>query len=58
MAASRSLLLTVITFDFNTVGTETDPSDHCVTVRERDSMQQVRIPVADVHDYIAARIRL
>ena len=47
-----------ITFDFNTVGTEEDPADHCVTVRERDSMQQVRIPVEEVHDYIAARIRL
>ena len=30
-----------ITFDFNTVGTETDPADHCVTIRERDSMEQV-----------------
>ena len=37
-----------ITFDFNTVGTETDEADHCVTIRERDSMQQVRIPISGV----------
>ena len=47
-----------ITFDFNTVGTDTDPADHCVTVRERDSMQQVRIPIDEVRDYLAARVRL
>ena len=47
-----------ITFDFNTVGTETDPADHCVTIRERDSMQQVRIPIADVKAYISERIKL
>ena len=47
-----------ITFDFNTVGTETDPADHCVTIRERDSMEQVRIPIDQVKNYIAERIRL
>ena len=47
-----------ITFDFNTVGTETDPADHCVTIRERDSMEQVRIPIDQVKSYIAERIRL
>ena len=46
-----------ITFDFNTVGTETDEADHCVTIRERDSMQQVRIPISEVKNYIAERIR-
>ena len=46
-----------ITFDFNTVGTETDEADHCVTVRERDSMQQVRIPISEVKAYIAERIK-
>ena len=46
-----------ITFDFNTVGTETDEADHCVTVRERDSMTQVRIPISEVKSYIAERIR-
>ncbi len=46
-----------ITFDFNTVGTETDEADHCVTVRERDSMTQVRIPISEVKDYISERIK-
>ena len=41
-----------ITFDFNTVGTETDEADHCVTIRERDSMQQVRIPIDQVKDFL------
>ena len=45
-----------ITFDFNTVGTETDEADHCVTIRERDSMQQVRIPISEVRAYIEERI--
>ena len=31
-------------------------TDGCVTVRERDSMQQVRIPLADVKAYIEERI--
>ena len=45
-----------ITFDFQTVGDENTPADHCVTVRERDSMNQVRIPISEVRDYIAKRI--
>ena len=39
-----------ITYDFDT------ETDGCVTVRERDSMQQVRIPLADVKAYIEERI--
>ena len=46
-----------VTFDFNTVGTETDVADHCVTVRERDSMTQVRIPISEVKSYIEERIK-
>ena len=49
-----------ITFDFETVGDENTPADeadHCVTIRERDSMQQVRIPISEVKDYIAERIK-
>ena len=46
-----------ITFDFNTVGTDTDEADHCVTVRERDSMEQVRIPISEVKEYISQRIK-
>ena len=46
-----------ITVDFQTVGDDKTPADNCVTVRERDSMEQVRIPVAEVKNYIARRIR-
>ena len=45
-----------ITLDFQTVGDETTPADHCVTIRARDSMEQVRIPMAQVADYIRARV--
>ena len=40
-----------ITVDFDT------ETDGCVTVRDRDSMQQVRIPVAEVADYIKEKIK-
>lgn len=39
-----------ITFDFDS------ETDGCVTVRERDSMEQVRIPVKELKDYIEQRI--
>ena len=39
-----------ITYDFDT------ENDNCVTIRERDSMQQVRIPLSDVKSYIEERI--
>ena len=39
-----------ITSDFDT------ENDNCVTVRERDSMQQVRIPLSEVKAYIEERI--
>ena len=39
-----------ITYDFDS------ETDTCVTVRERDSMQQVRIPIDDVRKYIEERI--
>ena len=45
-----------ITVDFDTVGDAEKQPDNCVTVRERDSMQQVRIPIDEVQSYIAARV--
>ncbi|MBE6997349.1 MAG: glycine--tRNA ligase, partial [Ruminococcaceae bacterium] len=45
-----------ITFDFNTVGTETDAADGCVTIRERDSMEQVRLPIGEVKAWLAQRV--
>ncbi|MBQ8414468.1 MAG: glycine--tRNA ligase [Clostridia bacterium] len=40
-----------ITYDFDT------ENDSCVTVRDRDSMEQVRIPVSEVKNYISERIK-
>ena len=40
-----------ITYDFDT------ENDGCVTIRERDSMEQVRIPLSEVKAYIAERIK-
>ena len=40
-----------ITYDFDT------ENDGCVTVRDRDTMEQVRIPVAEVKAYIAEKIK-
>ena len=42
-----------ITVDFQTVGDENTPADDCVTVRDRDTMEQVRIPIAQLKQYIA-----
>ena len=39
-----------ITVDFDT------ETDGCVTVRDRDTMQQVRIPIDGLHNYIAEKI--
>ncbi len=39
-----------ITYDFESV------EDHCVTVRDRDTMEQVRMPIADLEAYIAERL--
>ncbi len=40
-----------ITYDFDT------ENDGCVTVRDRDTMEQVRIPLSEVKAYIAERIK-
>ena len=39
-----------ITFDFDSL------EDKCVTVRDRDTMEQVRIPIADLKKYIEEKI--
>ncbi len=46
-----------ITVDFETVGDGENPGDNCVTVRDRDTMQQERIPVDALHSYIAQRVQ-
>ena len=44
-----------ITVDFQTVGDDTTEADNCVTVRDRDTMEQVRIPIAELKNYIAEK---
>ena len=46
-----------IALDFNTVGDENTPADHCVTIRERDTMEQVRIPIDQVKSYLAEKVK-
>jgi glycyl-tRNA synthetase len=45
-----------ITVDFQTVGDETTPADHCVTVRNRDTMEQERVPISELRAYIERRL--
>ncbi len=45
-----------ITVDFATVGDDETQADNCVTVRERDTMQQVRMPIAELKTYIEEKI--
>ena len=40
-----------VTFDFDSL------EDNCVTVRERDSMEQVRLPIAELSAFLAEKIR-
>ena len=45
-----------ITVDFETVGDGEKEADNCVTVRERDSMDQVRIPISELKAYLTEKI--
>ncbi len=45
-----------ITVDFETVGDGEKVADNCVTVRDRDSMEQVRIPISELKSYIEKKI--
>ena len=46
-----------ITVDFQTVGDDNTPADDCVTVRDRDTMEQVRVPISELKNYIAEKCR-
>ncbi len=45
-----------ITVDFQTVGDDKTPADHCVTVRDRDTMEQVRIPIDQLKAFLQEKI--
>ncbi len=46
-----------ITVDFQTVGDDKTPADGCVTVRERDSMEQERVKIEELKEYLAKRMK-
>ncbi len=39
-----------ITYDFDS------ETDGCVTVRDRDTMEQIRLPISELKDYISAKL--
>lgn len=45
-----------ITVDFDTVGDGDKPADNCVTLRDRDTMEQVRMPISEVAAYIESKL--
>ncbi len=45
-----------VTVDFDTFGDCEKAGDGCVTVRDRDTMEQVRIPIDDVAAYVEEKI--
>ena len=45
-----------ITVDFQTVGDDETEADNCVTVRDRDTMEQIRLPIDQLVDYINKKL--
>ena len=45
-----------ITVDFETGGDENTPADNCVTIRDRDTMEQVRVPIAELKDWLTEKL--
>ena len=45
-----------VTVDFDTVGDDTKEGDNCVTVRDRDTMEQVRLPISQLKAYLAEKL--
>ena len=46
-----------ITVDFGTVGDDKTPADNAVTIRDRDTMEQVRIPISELKNWLAERVK-
>jgi len=45
-----------ITVDFDTLGQKDTALTDTVTVRDRDTMQQERLPIAELRDYFEERL--
>ena len=38
------------------MGDDKVAADNCVTIRDRDTMEQVRLPISELKDYIAKKV--
>jgi glycyl-tRNA synthetase len=38
------------------VGSDTEPADHAVTIRDRDTMAQVRVPISELKSWLDAKL--
>ena len=45
-----------ITVDFQTVGSDTEEADHAVTIRDRDTMDQVRVPIDQLKSWLDEKL--
>ena len=45
-----------VTVDFDTVGDAEKAGDNCVTVRDRDTMEQVRMPISELKNYLREKL--
>ena len=45
-----------ITVDFQTVGDENTPADNAVTIRDRDTMEQVRVPISQLKAWLTEKL--
>ena len=45
-----------VTVDFDTVGDAEKEGDNCVTVRDRDTMEQVRMPISELKAYLEEKL--
>jgi glycyl-tRNA synthetase len=45
-----------ITVDFQTVGDENTPADNAVTIRDRDTMEQVRVPISELKSWLEEKL--
>ncbi len=45
-----------ITVDFETVGDENTPADNAVTIRDRDTMEQVRVPISELKSWLEEKL--
>ena len=42
--------------DFETVGDDKTPADNAVTIRDRDTMEQVRVPIAELKSSLEEKL--